>query len=106
MLRTPRTASLRLTASLLRSLVLGGAFITGTAVVTSSLVACADESQPEYWIEKLNEDAWRAKSIERLSQFFEDAMTSAKKDMDSPEVKNLLDKLAALDCESRYGWSI
>jgi hypothetical protein len=94
MLRTPRTASLRLTASLLRSLILGSAFITGTAVVASSLVACADESQPEYWIEKLDDGAWRAKAIERLSQFFEDAMTTSKRDMEAPEVKNLLDKLA------------
>ncbi len=60
---------------------------------SSLLVACADDSKPEYWIDKLEDKTWRPRAISRLSQFFEDAMTKADKDMSAPEVKSLLDEL-------------
>jgi hypothetical protein len=62
-------------------------------VATAGMIACADESQPEYWIEKLDDKQWRPKAIERLNQFYEDALTNAGKDPTKPEVKALLDKL-------------
>jgi hypothetical protein len=80
-------------ATLLRSLVLGSALAGITFGAATSLVACASENEPEYWIEKLDDKAWRPRAIERLSQFFEDAMTRANKDYAHPDVKMLLDKL-------------
>jgi HEAT repeat protein len=58
-------------------------------------LACQDESAPEYWVEKLEDKAWRPRAIKRLEQFFEDAVTKANKNMDAPEVKSLVDKIAA-----------
>lgn len=63
------------------------------AVATLGTLACADESQPEYWIEKLDDKGWRNKAVERLNQFYEDALSTNNKDPNSPEVKALLDKL-------------
>lgn len=83
----------RIIASLIRSLVLGSAVVSTTVVATSSLVGCADESKPDYWIDKLDDKAWRPRAISRLSQFFEDAMTKADKDMAHPAVKTLTDQL-------------
>lgn len=88
MLRTSRVI-----ATLLRTLVLGSALAGITVGAASSLVACASENEPEYWIEKLDDKAWRPRAIERLSQFFEDAMTRGNKDFNNPDVKALLDKL-------------
>ncbi|HEX2734526.1 MAG TPA: hypothetical protein VHM70_23140 [Polyangiaceae bacterium] len=88
MLRTSR-----ILASLLQSLVLGSAFATVTVGAATALVGCANENQPEYWIDKLDDKAWRPRAIDRLSQFFEDSMTKANKDFSNPEVKGLLDKL-------------
>jgi hypothetical protein len=88
MLRTSRAL-----AALLRSLVLGSAVAATTLGASASLIGCADENQPEYWIEKLDDKAWRPRAIERLAQFFEDAMTRANKDYSHPDVKTLLDKL-------------
>ncbi len=96
----------RFTASLIRTFVVGGiatggalsgnAIVASGAVVTAStmLLACQDDSQPEYWIEKLEDKKWQPEAIKRLSQFFEDSLTRADKDMSKPEVKGLLDKLA------------
>lgn len=90
MFRTTRTA-----ASIVRSLVLGtaSAATLTTFAASSVLVGCASENEPEYWIEKLQDPAWKARSIKRLGQFYEDALTKANKDENSPEVKGLLDKL-------------
>jgi hypothetical protein len=82
-------ASLSQVASL--SLVSQSAALVGSALV---LAGCQDESQPEYWVEKLDDKAWRPRAIKRLEQFFEDAVTKANKNMDAPEVKALVDKIA------------
>lgn len=86
--------SSRACASLIRSLLLGTA-TTALAVTASSvlLVGCKDESQPDYWVEKLNDQSWRARSVTRLGQFFEDASSKAKGDNNAPEVQNLLNKI-------------
>lgn len=86
--------STRLTASLIRSLLLGSVMVPATVGASAFLVSCQDENQPEYWIEKLDDKAWRPRAITRLAQFYEDAMTRADKDVNKPEVQELLNKLA------------
>jgi hypothetical protein len=44
----------RVTASLIRALLVGTA-LPFAALSSVTLVACQDESQPEYWVEKLDE---------------------------------------------------
>lgn len=90
MFRTTRTA-----ATIARSLVFGSATAATLTTLAAStvFVACANENEPEYWIEKLQDPAWKARSIKRLGQFYEDALTKANKDENAPEVKSLLDKL-------------
>jgi HEAT repeat protein len=108
----------RITSSLVRSLLLSsctafvgtGAFGTGaigvggfsslsvTAVGVSVvgatlLTGCKDESQPDYWIDKLEDPAWKPRAIKRLEQFFEDAMTRANGDANSPQFKALVDSI-------------
>lgn len=85
MLRSARTIAL------IRSLMLGTVATFSTVAVSSVLIACDDDTKPEFWVKKLEEHAWRQKSVERLTQFFEDRISSAKKDMNDPEVKALLD---------------
>lgn len=91
MFRTARTA-----ATIARSIVFGSASAVtlSTLAASSVLVACSNENEPEYWIEKLKDPAWKARSIKRLGQFYEDALTRANKDDKHPDVKALLDKLA------------
>jgi hypothetical protein len=90
MFRTTRTR-----VSLVRSLVLGTASTATLAAFAAStvLVACANENEPEYWIEKLPDPAWKARSIKRLGQFYEDGLSKANKDENAPEVKALVEKL-------------
>jgi HEAT repeat protein len=86
--------SSRVTASLIRSLMLGTAMTVATAAVSTTLVGCKDESQPEYWAEKLEDAQWRPRAVKRLEQFFEDAVTRANKDVKDKDVQALLDKIA------------
>lgn len=88
MLRTSRAI-----ASLIRSLTLGTASTLGLAVMATSVVGCKDEGQPEYWVDKLEDPAWRPRAIKRLEQFYEDAITKANKDQSAPEVQALLGKI-------------
>lgn len=87
MLRTRRA-----TASLIRALLFGAA-LPITAMSAVALVGCQDESQPEYWVEKLEDNAWRARAIKQLDQFYEDSVTRANQAGDSPELKQLVDKI-------------
>jgi PBS lyase HEAT-like repeat-containing protein len=87
MLRTRRA-----TLSLVRALILAAAPpVLGLGAIT--LVACQDESQPEYWVEKLDDNAWRARAVKQLDQFYEDAVTKANQDQSSPELKGLVEKI-------------
>ena len=88
MLRSTRT-----TAALIRSLLLGTATTFALGGMTATIVGCKDESQPDYWVEKLSDQKWRPRAVKRLQQFFEDAATRANKDLTNPEVKALLDKI-------------
>ncbi|HKY36777.1 MAG TPA: hypothetical protein VJN18_12600 [Polyangiaceae bacterium] len=88
MLRSSRTV-----VSLLRSLVLSTATTTTAMVlVTSSLVACQDESQPEYWVGKLDDATWKARAVKRLEQFFEDAVTKNGNDIKAQGVQDVISK--------------
>jgi hypothetical protein len=87
MLRSSRTV-----VSLIRSLVLGTATTTtATVMVASMLVGCKDESQPDYWVEKLSDAAWKARAVKRLEQFFEDAATKNGNDIKAADVQKLVD---------------
>ncbi|HEX2881631.1 MAG TPA: hypothetical protein VHO25_19010, partial [Polyangiaceae bacterium] len=82
----------RVTSSLVRSLLLGsGAAVVGTVMSATILVGCKDESQPDYWIDKLEDPSWRPRAIKRLEQFFEDGLTRNNNDTSSPAVKALID---------------
>ena len=82
----------RATASLIRALLMAAATPV-LAVSAVTLVACQDESQPEYWVEKLDDGGWRARAIKQLDQFYEDGLTRANNNADAPEMKALVDKI-------------
>lgn len=82
----------RVTASLIRALLLGTA-LPLAAVASVTMVACQDENDPEYWVEKLDDANWRARAIKQLDQFYEDYSTRAGQASDSPELKQLVDKI-------------
>jgi hypothetical protein len=87
MLRSSRTV-----ATLVRTLLLSTPTVVAmTAAFTT--VSCKDESQPEYWVDKLQDAAWQANAVKRLEQFFEDTYTRGNKDLNAPEVKALADKI-------------
>lgn len=65
--------------------------VVAVTVSASMLAACADENDPKTWVKRLDDPAQRAASIKRLAQFFEDAMTDAKKDRKNPKVIGVLD---------------
>jgi hypothetical protein len=60
-------------------------------LVAASVVGCKDESQPDYWVEKLDDPAWRARAVKRLEQFFEDSVTK-NGDLKSEGVQTLIGK--------------
>src|SRR5687767_117794 len=86
--------SSRSIALLVRSLMLGTAATVLTGALVTTTIGCKDESQPEYWVEKLEDPAWRPRAIKRLEQFFEDTVTKANKDMQNADVQALLNKVA------------
>ena len=81
----------RAIASLIRSLLLGSS-LTTAVLVSPALIGCKDESQPEYWVEKLEDGSWRARAISRLAQFFEDTLTRKNSDPKAPEVVEFVNK--------------
>lgn len=89
MFRTSRSIAI-----LIRHLVLGTVATVATATVATSLVSCADESQPKYWVKKLEDPKWRPAAIKRLDQFYQDALTKAGNDPKKPEVQALLNEIA------------
>lgn len=84
--------SSRRVASLIGALTLGSAMPAAVALTAVMASGCKDESQPEYWVEKLSEPTWRARAVSRFEQFFEDALTRANKNMKAPEVQELINK--------------
>jgi hypothetical protein len=83
--------SARRIAPLLRSLLFGAMTATAVMGVTGTVVGCADENDPATHVKKLSDVATRAPAVNRLIQFFEDAMTRDKDDRNGPTVKPLLD---------------
>lgn len=100
--KTPRSL-----AATMRRLLLG---TTGALVALSSalpavapavtlagagvlLTGCDDESQPDYWIKKLDDPGKRPAAIKRLTQFYEDGLTKNNNNREAPELKALLDKI-------------
>jgi hypothetical protein len=81
----------RAIASLISSLMLGSS-LTAAVLVTPVLTGCKDEGQPEYWVEKLEDPSWRAKSVTRLVQFYEDALSRKNNDLKAPEVVEFVNK--------------
>lgn len=64
------------------------------AAAVATLPACGpDESQPEYWIKKLDQPAARAPAAKRLGDFYKDAMSRSKENRDDPKVKEILGKI-------------
>ncbi|HEY8943238.1 MAG TPA: hypothetical protein VIM73_03200, partial [Polyangiaceae bacterium] len=84
--------SSRKLASLVGSLVLGSTVPVVTLATALTVIGCKDESQPEYWVDKLEEPAWRARAVVRFERFFEDALTKTNKDPKAPEVQELINK--------------
>jgi hypothetical protein len=85
--------SSRPVVSLIRSLVLGTATTTtATLLMATTVIGCQDESQPEYWTEKLNDAAWKARAVKRLEQFFEDAVTKNGNDIKAQGVQDVINK--------------
>jgi hypothetical protein len=71
------------------------AAVASSAVGTSALLtACADENDPATWVKRLDDPAQRPQAIKRLSEFFDDTMSKAKKNREDPAVKSLLDTIA------------
>lgn len=87
MLRSSRTM-----VSLVRALTLSTP-VLGMVAVSTTVVGCKDESQPDYWVEKLQDPAWQANSVKRLEQFFDDTFTRTNKDLTAPDMKALADKV-------------
>lgn len=85
----------RASLALIRSLMLGAAVVSTTVVASTVLVGCKDDTQPEYWVEKLEDPKWRPRAVKRLTQFLDDALTRAENNHDDPHVKELEDKLVA-----------
>lgn len=78
---------------LLRSLLLGAATASSMALSAGVIVGCGDENDPETHVKRLDDPATLTASVNRLVQFFEDAMTRDNKDRTGPTVKPLLDKI-------------
>jgi PBS lyase HEAT-like repeat len=83
----------RARAALIRSLLLGTATVSTTVVMSTALVGCKDENQPEYWLDKMEDAQWRPRAVKRLTQFLDDALSKANGDKNDPTVKELENKL-------------
>ncbi|MBM4361770.1 MAG: HEAT repeat domain-containing protein [Deltaproteobacteria bacterium] len=79
-------------AALVRSLLISTPTLV-TVAAAALTVGCKDESQPEYWVEKLSDRAWQGNAVKRMEQFFEDTFTRTNKDLAAPDMKALADKL-------------
>ncbi|MBK8251349.1 MAG: hypothetical protein IPK82_01605 [Polyangiaceae bacterium] len=66
------------------------AALAATAV---TVAGCADENDPMTHVDRLKDPATRPGAVNRLVQFFEDAMTRDEKNREGATVKPLLDKI-------------
>jgi hypothetical protein len=79
------TSAVKSAAPLLPALAVAGSAVT--------VAGCADENDPMTWVDRLKDPATRPGAVNRLAQFFEDAMTRDEKNREGPTVKPLLDKI-------------
>jgi hypothetical protein len=86
-MKTLPAVTLRVLAFVSTPLAFGGA----VALASTSLVACADENDPQTWVKRLDDQAQRSPAIKRLDQFFNDTMGSVGNNREDPKVKALLD---------------
>jgi hypothetical protein len=90
----PWLRSLLLGADLQRSPLAGALAASATVMAMGAVVAgCADENDPATHVKKLSDPATRPAAVNRLIQFFEDAMTRDKGDRNGPTVKPLLEQI-------------
>jgi HEAT repeat protein len=87
--------STRASYALLRSLILGTVTITSTVAVSTVIVGCENDKEPDYWVGKLEDPKWRPRAVKRLTQFLNDALQQADGKTDDPAVKELENKLVA-----------
>lgn len=67
--------------------------IAAAAVSAVTVAGCADENDPMTHVDRLKDPATRPGAVNRLVQFFEDAMTRDDKNREGPTVKPMLDKI-------------
>jgi hypothetical protein len=67
--------------------------IAALATSAATVAGCADENDPMTHVDRLKDPATRPGAVNRLVQFFEDAMTRDEKNREGPTVKPLLDKI-------------
>jgi hypothetical protein len=84
--------STRAVAALIKSLMLGSTTTAFVVVSALSTVSCKDESQPEYWVEKLDDSAWRARAVNRLAEMFEGVISRSNKDLKAEPVQQFIGK--------------
>src|SRR5262245_15484245 len=77
----------------LRSLALAALAACAIPFTAGALAGCADENAPETHVDKLKDPATRPQAVNRLVQFFEDAMTKDNKNREGPNTKPILDKI-------------
>jgi hypothetical protein len=69
-----------------------GVMLTAPAIVAANtLVACADENDPQTWVKRLDDPAQRVPATKRLEQFFNDAMAASNNNRDDEKVKKIVD---------------
>ena len=76
---------------LLRTVLLGAILSFVGLCTAGTLAGCEDEQTPDTHVKRLADPVRRTAAVERLIQFYEDAMTKDKKDRKGQNVKPLLD---------------
>src|SRR5690348_2500718 len=90
---TPLLRSLLLGAQIQRTPLAGVLAASAAMLAMGTVAGCADENDPATHVNKLSDPATRTAAVNRLIQFFEDAMTRDKSDRNGPTVKPLLDSI-------------
>jgi HEAT repeat protein len=67
--------------------------LAGPALLGATVMACADENDPQTWVKRLDDPAQKTNAVQRLGEFFNAAMTKSGKKLNDPDVVALLDKI-------------
>lgn len=65
--------------------------LLGVVIFSSLVVGCRDDEDPEYWLDYMYDRPWREKALKNLNEIFNKAMQKNNNDLESPEVKQLID---------------